>query len=71
MTTPKSINTNFRQNDDGLYSWFVSLLGDLNNPANRSRLGREAFEVYRLFNGSLAEAQEARRALDEKRGNDE
>lgn len=55
--------TLFRQSDTELYHWYQSF----DTRVSRSRIGREAFECYRLFNGSLAQAQEAARALAEMR----
>lgn len=55
----------FTKEDEELFRWIMA--HDLR--VSRSVIGREAIEVYRLFSGSLSEAQEARKALDEKRQN--
>lgn len=60
----KHITISFRPEDTDLYQWFLSLT---KRWSDKSYLGREALECYRLFNGSLAQAQDAARALAEIR----
>jgi hypothetical protein len=54
----------FSEQDTELYRW-IEALGKAGY--NKNQVGRNCLEIGRLFSGSLTEAQEARRALDEKR----
>lgn len=60
----KHITISFGPKELELYDWFLSLA---KRWSDKSFFGREAIECYRLFNGSLSEAQAAKVALDEKR----
>lgn len=53
------INVNFRPRDYDLLYWIRAI-----SNGNESKVGRDAFEIYRLFNGSLEMAQRAKEALE-------
>lgn len=66
---PMYAMTIFGKDDADLHQWYQSI----DPRVSRSKIGREAFLCYRLFDGSLAQAQEAQAALAEMRrlfGND-
>lgn len=56
----------FTKQDDELFKWIMAH----DTRVSRSLAGRELLAIGRLFDGSLTEAQAAKTALDEKRGND-